>query len=152
LRQQSILQLPRSATETHLAAVAAAGEAAAPTQTDAAPQLKIARSASFTGKGTSPIAPLRKPQAVSAEAMRRRLTRTGSEVLAADFVFKELLGRGGEGSVFKAQWQGAVVAVKKWHSDGISVEQFDSIKAEVEVLRKVRPDTRLDNSSVDKNN
>ena len=70
--------------------------------------------------------------------MRRRLTRTGSNVVLDDCELLELIGSGGEGAVYRALWQGAPVAVKVWHETGWGDAQLASVCREVEVLRRLR--------------
>jgi hypothetical protein len=59
--------------------------------------------------------------------LSRRLTRTGSAVELEDCELLEAIGSGGEGVVYRALWQGSLVAVKVWHDTGLSEEQLTNI-------------------------
>jgi hypothetical protein len=69
----------------------------------------------------------------------RRLTRSagGGVVRVQDVDKLEVIGRGGEGNVWKALWQGNVVALKEWHLT-LSAEHLAAIRGEVELLRQLR--------------
>ena len=69
----------------------------------------------------------------------RKLTRSagGGVVRVQDVDKLEVIGRGGEGIVWKALWQGSVVALKEWHLT-LSAEHLAAIRGEVELLRQLR--------------
>ena len=89
-----------------------------------AASMRVPRCTSPTGRRCSP--PM------------RRLTRTGSNVVLDDCELLEQIGSGGEGTVYRALWQGMPVAVKVWHETGWGDEQLASVCREVEVLRRLR--------------
>ena len=72
-------------------------------------------------------------------SLPRRLTRSagGGVVRVQDVDKLEVIGRGGEGIVWKALWQGSVVAIKEWHLT-LSAEHLAAIRGEVELLRQLR--------------
>ena len=93
--------------------------------------------------GLVKAASMRVPRCTSPAGRRcsppmRRLTRTGSNVVLDDCELLEQIGSGGEGTVYRALWQGTPVAVKVWHETGWGDEQLASVCREVEVLRRLR--------------
>ena len=93
--------------------------------------------------GMVKAASMRVPRCTSPAGRRssppmRRLTRTGSNVVLDDCELLEQIGSGGEGTVYRALWQGTPVAVKVWHETGWGDEQLASVCREVEVLRRLR--------------
>ena len=93
--------------------------------------------------GLVKAASMRVPRCTSPAGRRcspptRRLTRTGSNVVLDDCDLLEQIGSGGEGTVYRALWQGTPVAVKVWHETGWGDEQLASVCREVEVLRRLR--------------
>ena len=94
-------------------------------------------------RGLVKAASMRVPRCASPAGRRcsppmRRLTRTGSNVVLDDCELLEQIGSGGEGTVYRALWQGTPVAVKVWHETGWGDEQLASVCREVEVLRRLR--------------
>jgi serine/threonine protein kinase len=77
--------------------------------------------------------------ATGSGVLTRRLTRSAgtSGVLVQDVDKIEVIGRGGEGTVWKALWQGHIVALKEWHL-AMSPDHLAAIRREVDLLRTLR--------------
>ncbi|KAL0104023.1 hypothetical protein PUN28_015328 [Cardiocondyla obscurior] len=57
-----------------------------------------------------------------------------------EVIYEDELGSGTYGTVFKAEWQGSSVAIKKLKITDPTPEEIESFKNEVNVLRKLRHD------------
>jgi len=60
----------------------------------------------------------------------------------SELTFKDELGRGGFGVVYKGVWRGANVAVKQM-LQGLSAKELEDFEAEARLLQKLRPHTNV---------